>query len=110
MQRFANQLREYMDRNGLSQAELADKAHVSQATVSRALAGKVTRRGAAKLRLFSYAGITEYNESEDRGDSRTKVIDTFERVWDRSAAHAEAIAKVIEALADLEPRKKRTDL
>ena len=106
MQDPADLLRAFMARQGLSQARLANAAGVSQPTVSRALARKAERRGVARSKLFNYAGISEWAGDQQERDARERVIAAFERVWDRSETHADAIARVIEALADLRPRKR----
>lgn len=110
MQDLKSALRAYMDMSRLSEQDLARAAGVSQSTVSRALNATAVRRGKARARLFKYCGINEYLEhTPDR--VREVVMGAFERVWDRSDDHAAAIAKVIDALADLRspfgaPRKK----
>lgn len=106
MQEAAGKLRAYMDREKLSQTQLARRARVSQATVWRALNGKAERRGAARRRLFAFVGISEWIVEGVYGP-RDRVIAAFDRIWDRSHAHANAVAGVIDAMADLRPTSKR---
>lgn len=108
MQDAADRLRAFMERQKLSQAGLARAAGVSQPTVSRALRRRALRRGAARSRLFSYAGISEWPDRPRIGGAHVQVIAAFERVWDGSAAHAASIVKVIDALEDLGPRSQET--
>lgn len=96
-----------MREQDLSQAELAKRAKVDQSTVSRALKGQPIRRGAAKARLYRLAKINAYAELSDAGRGRQHVLAAFERIWDYSEEHAEAIAKVIEATSGLRMRKRK---
>jgi len=100
MQDAAQRLRAFMNREGLSQETLAKKARVSQATVCRALKNESIRRGAARNRLFKYAKITEWMNYERSRKSRARVLLAFDRIWDRTDQHANAIARVIDALAE----------
>ena len=96
-----------MDRQQLSQAELARLARVSQSTVSRALSGRSLRRGAARRRLFSYTGIDAWTDTAITTPSRDRVVAGFQRIEQNSKLHADAIAVIIDALAGLEPASKR---
>lgn len=107
MQDVADRLRAFMDSNGLSQAQLAEKAGVSQPTVSRALSGKGERRGAARSRLFSYVGISEYSVFGPKAEARERVAEAFERVWEHSKVLADAIVMITDALADLPGKRER---
>ena len=109
MQDVADRLCAFMSREGLTQEQLAKKARVSQATVSRALNRKAKRRGAGRSRLFTYAGISEWTDHQAVGVARERVIAAFERIWDHSEAHADAIVRVIDALADLRPSPQDDD-
>lgn len=103
-------LREYMEENGLNQTHLASLAKVSQATVCRALSENAKRRGSARAKLFIYVGLSEYLEIH-KGNPRDHVLNAFERIWDGSKSHAESVARVISAMADLRPqshKRKRT--
>ena len=107
MQDAAAKLQAYMDRERLSQTQLAKRARVSQATVWRALNGRSERRGAARRKLFAYVGISEWAAPRSPRGGRNRVVDAFDRIWDRSQAHATAVAGVIDALASLRPISKR---
>jgi transcriptional regulator with XRE-family HTH domain len=96
-------LREYLREIGMSQAELAAKAKVSQSTVSRALRGGTERHSKARHRLCIYAGIRELPVKASKEDAAKRVIRAFDRIWDGSEAHAVSIATVIDALAGLRP-------
>lgn len=98
MQDVAGRLRAFMDRNGLSQAQLAEKAGVSQPTVSRALSGKGERRGAARSRLFSYVGISEYPPSGAKAEALDRSCEEWEGHMARENAER---ARIVGALAKL---------
>ena len=97
-----------MDQNHLTQEQLAKAAGVSQATVSRALGAPAIRTGAARRRLFDYARIDEWNDDrQPDGEATQRVLSAFERIWDHSEAHANAIIRIIHALAGLRPVAKK---
>jgi transcriptional regulator with XRE-family HTH domain len=103
MQDALDQLREFMSEKGLSQAELAKKARISQATVSRILSGKKAERdGGARRRLFIYVEKELGLPLLDSG-GRERVVRAFDEIWDGSEAHAFAVARIIDALAGLRP-------
>jgi DNA-binding MurR/RpiR family transcriptional regulator len=89
-----------MEEHRWSEAQLAAKADVSQSTVSRALTREGKRVGRAQKRLFIYAKIINKNESREMR-AKQRVISAVERIWGRSDQHAEAVAKIINALTDL---------
>jgi transcriptional regulator with XRE-family HTH domain len=103
MQENDSELLAFMTAKALNQAQIAKRARVSQATVSRALKGGARkRRGSAYIRLFTYihkenrrAGVAHANKDE--------VLQAFDRIWDASHAYAVAVAKVINALDGLRP-------
>ena len=95
-----------MDSKGLSQVQIARAAGVSQATVSRALRRRAERRGAARNRLFTYVGIDEYSKPQQRDDAYKRIMAAFERIWDQSEDHANAIARVIDSLAHFRPKPR----
>jgi transcriptional regulator with XRE-family HTH domain len=103
MQEQSTALREYMREKGLSQAQLATNAEVSQSTVSRALKGEAERHSQARHRLFAYAGIKPSTVELPIGDGANIVAKAFHRIWDGSVAHALKVAKIVDALAGLEP-------
>jgi transcriptional regulator with XRE-family HTH domain len=89
-------VRAYLDATGLTQTELASRAGVSQPTVSRAARGLQARRGDQAARLFRF--IHEGPVGPE------KVEIAFRSIWDGSEAHAEAVARIIEACEGLVPR------
>jgi DNA-binding LacI/PurR family transcriptional regulator len=89
--------------NRLTQAGLAKAAGVHQSTVSRVLEERTIRRqGQARARLLAYARNALRGEMVK---GREKVLTAFESVWDGSEEHAAAVARIIDALADLRPSK-----
>lgn len=97
-------LRTFMARDGVNQAQLAIKAGVSQATISRALKGLPERRGKARLRLFTYIRAEVGRQKHD-GQALAEVVRAFEGIWDGSEVHASAVARVIGAMDGLLPKK-----
>ncbi|MGH9462335.1 MAG: helix-turn-helix domain-containing protein [Vicinamibacteria bacterium] len=102
MQDSAAQLRAFMKKHRLTQEALARHVGVSQSTVSRALTNAPIRHGEARSRLFIYASIQEQQSRGEAHGSR-RVLKAFKRVWDGSDGHADAVARIIEATADLRP-------
>jgi DNA-binding MurR/RpiR family transcriptional regulator len=90
--------------NQLTQAALAKAAGVHQSTVSRILDKKtISRRGQARARLIAYARNALKGEM---AKGTEKVLAAFESVWDGSEEHAAAVARIIDALADLRPSRR----
>jgi hypothetical protein len=86
---------------GHTQAEAAEAAGVDQSTICRALKGKGRRKGAARGRICNYAlGASDH----DAGDGVSRVAEAFERIWDRTNAHANAVVNVIGSLEGLVPK------
>lgn len=83
---------------GLSQSQVAINAGVSQSTVSRALDGIPLRRGEARDKLFTYAGIKCISDRGRSHDPRATILATFDEIWDGSERHAIAVARVIASL------------
>jgi len=90
-------VREFLEVEGINQVELAKRALVSQSTVSRAIAGRSVRQGAARRKLFSYM------QEQAKAAMPQPVSRAFRRVWDGSEAHAAALARIIEATESLRP-------
>jgi transcriptional regulator with XRE-family HTH domain len=101
MQDVASQLIAFMEKKGLKQKSLAAEAKVSQSTVSRALQGKPLRRGGAKSRLFKYAEIVDPKTVLSKAEASQRLIAAFDQVWARSDVHADAIVRIIDALAEI---------
>jgi transcriptional regulator with XRE-family HTH domain len=89
-----------MEDRGWSESQLATKAGVSQSTVSRALTRESKRVGRAQKKLFIYAKLINSRESKEL-KAKYRVMSALERIWGRSDQHAEAVAKIIDALTDL---------
>jgi hypothetical protein len=102
----AEAIRQFMASAGLSQSQLAKRAGVSQPTVSRALSKQPERIGRAWNKLFTFI---QQSPTPDDGPGHGIVLQAFERIWDGSAVHAEAVAKVIDAMEGLKPTKGSTE-
>jgi hypothetical protein len=89
-----------MEREGLSQVELAKGAGVSQSSVSRALRGVPIRHGAARTRLFTYAGLIGRRGGRSQTKSSKIIVAAYEQVVARSDTLAKAVVTVVRALAN----------
>lgn len=95
-----------MEAEGLSQADIADAAKVSQSTVSRALRGAPARKTKPYRRLCNY--IHEQTLADAGGPK--EAVEALRRVWDGTGDHAAALANLIEVSGRLWPElAKRTD-
>jgi transcriptional regulator with XRE-family HTH domain len=102
MQRSSTQkvaeLRSLRRKQGLSQADVAKSADISQSTVSRRERKPPQRHSDATYKLCSYA---EKELGKQGVVGRKKDVQkAFDEVWNRSDAHAHAISKIIEAFAE----------
>ena len=88
-----------LEREGISQKVLAQRAEVDQATVSRALRRRPARHTAAYARLCNYMQYAAPKLSA----IPTPVVDAVRETWDGSAEHAAALAKLIRASRELWP-------
>jgi lambda repressor-like predicted transcriptional regulator len=94
----------YLERAGVSQAELAKRAQVSQSTVSRARSRAGARQGRAQARLFTFI------HQAAEGELHPALRNALTSAWDRSDAHAEALAALIAASRALWPElRERAD-
>lgn len=98
-----------MINENITQEFIGGKVGVSQATVCRALKARGGKVGPAQAKLFNYAGLDEYLISKTNSP-RELVLNAFDQSWNGTKAHAETIAKVIAAMADLgsQNRSNRT--
>jgi predicted transcriptional regulator len=94
-------VREFLDREGISEATLANRAGVSQSTVSRAITGRGVRHSAVRAILFSYMQ-SQGALPPKKGVQR--VVTAFENIWDRTEEHAVEVARIIDALGNLRPK------
>jgi transcriptional regulator with XRE-family HTH domain len=90
-------VRTFLAREALSQKELAKKAKVSQATVSRALNRQALRPGPARTRLFTFMQQQGVSAGPD------SALRALSEIWDGSAEHAAALAKLVRASGELWP-------
>jgi hypothetical protein len=105
MQEVDSEIRALMQAMRLDQAGISRRAKVSQATVSRALKGGAPkRRGRAYLRLCNYIQEQRRKGMFSNFD-RSQVHEAINRIWDVSKLHADAVARVVEALDDCAHRR-----
>jgi DNA-binding LacI/PurR family transcriptional regulator len=89
----------YMREHRYTQAYIAENAKVDQATVSRFLRRPPRRITAAAQRLCSYAESLLSQVQVD-GD-KTAAQKALDECWNRSDIHAQAVSKILNALAEL---------
>jgi predicted XRE-type DNA-binding protein len=97
--KLGRHLSEYMREHRLTQADIAEKTEVDQATVSRFLKKPPHRVTVASQRLCSYAE-TVLSEVSVKGN-QTTAQKALEVCWNKSEAHAQAASKILSALAEL---------
>lgn len=92
-------LRAHMRENRYTQTYVAEHAEVDQATVSRFLKKPPQRVTVANQKLCSYAEsvISETAEKRDQSGAQRAL----EICWKKSEVHAEAVSKILDALAEL---------
>ena len=95
-------VRLYLEQERISQGELARRAQVSQATVSRALVREPKRHARAQAQLMAFI----HKHSGLRTSPPTTVAAAVDDVWDGSDAHEKALAALILASAELWPSMK----
>ncbi|MBN9623456.1 MAG: helix-turn-helix transcriptional regulator [Actinobacteria bacterium] len=91
-----SELKALLSRKGISQSELANRAKVSQSTVSRAMRSEPSRKSKSYARLCSYI-----HKETDEISLPAAVRDALAEIWDGSPAQAEALATLIRAAGDL---------
>lgn len=108
MQDVRSEIKAFLEENELSQADLARNAGVSQPTVSRALHNERERSTSQRQKLVKYVRAqTERAGAAPNAPGVGRVTKAFERIWDGSDAHAQAVANVIDAMVNLRPASKR---
>lgn len=88
-----------MREHGYTQEYVAEKASVNQATVSRFLKKPPQRVTLATQRLCNYAESVVSGVADKGNPSSAQKA--LEICWNRSEAHAEAVSKILDALAEL---------
>ena len=97
--RLAQDLGAHMREKNLTQSYIAEKAHVNQSTVSRFLKNPPRRNTATVLRLCEYAK-TLLSGTSLAGD-RAAAQHALDECLKSSDAHAQAVSKILNALAEL---------
>jgi len=99
---LVQRLDEHMRENRITQARVAKEAGVDQATVSRLLGKKKPpqRVSVASQKLYEYAGKVAYAGSKSK-QTPTNARDALEMCLNGSEAHVKAVAKILNALAEL---------
>lgn len=100
MTELARDIEALLAAEGINQQGLAERAQVSQATVSRARKGPPLRNGAAHARLVRY--MQQYSSC------RTPAVAArvLWEVWDGTDQHALALAALLRASRELWPNLK----
>lgn len=89
-----------MRENRYTQAYIAEKTDVDQATVSRFLKKPPRRATLASQKLCNYAKALPAAGS-DLNDGQAKAQRVLELCWNKSEAHGQAASKILDALAEL---------
>jgi hypothetical protein len=90
------EVREFLDKEGCTQDELAKKAGVSQSTVSRALKQTPIRNTRAHRTLMHFI--------REHAAPPTTVASAVSKVWDGTPEHDAALAALISASSALWPK------
>lgn len=93
-------IEQYLEASGKKAYVLAEEAGIAQPTLSKFMTGR-TKSVTEPIRVvLKYAEITvETGIQKSRGqEDNRRLRDALARAWDGSAAHAEALAAVIEAV------------
>jgi hypothetical protein len=93
-------LESYMRENRYTQAYIAEKTSVDQATVSRFLKKPPQRATLASQKLCNYAKALPPADS-GLNDRHAKAQMVLELCWNKSEAHGRAASKILDALAEL---------
>jgi transcriptional regulator with XRE-family HTH domain len=97
--KLGQDLRIYMQEHGETQADIADKADVNQATVSRFLKKPPQRVTVARQKLCSYAETVL--KRDELQPEKTDALRALEECLNKSDACAKAASKILGALAEL---------
>ena len=94
---LASFIEDFLNDEGISQAELASRLGIHQSSVSRALHQVAKRRGSAYVRLVGFMQQGGTGRGVDRFQR------AFRSVWDGTEEHADALARIIAACQGLTP-------
>lgn len=97
--RLSLRLGTYMREHRYTQAYIAEQAKVDQATVSRFLKKPPQRVTVANQKLCNYAELVVSGASDQQDQSAAQRA--FEICWNKSEIHAQAVSKILDALAEL---------
>jgi transcriptional regulator with XRE-family HTH domain len=97
---LARAINDLLTLEGITQEQLAYRAGVSQATVSRAMKKDAVRSGRARARLCKYM---QGQAATRRSQSDDPVGNALAETWDGSPEHAQALAILIRASRELWP-------
>jgi hypothetical protein len=92
----AEEVRNFLEREGWTQRELAERAGVAQSTVSRALSRTPARSTQAHRALMHFI--------REHGAPPATIASAVRHVWDGTPEHEAALAALISASAALWPK------
>ena len=98
--KLSSKLETYMRENRYTQAHIAEKADVDQATVSRFLKKPPQRATVASQKLCNYARALPLSDAS-LNDKQAVAHKVIELCWNKSEAHGQAASKILDALAEL---------
>lgn len=90
-------------RAGLTQEQIAKAVCASQSQVSRVLAGKSVRQSRLYDEICIYVNNAFRGVSPEAVCESKELMEALANVWDGTAHHATALAKVIRSLGELSP-------
>ncbi len=96
MQEKTRRASKLLSEEGISQADLAELAGVSQSTVSRLVAGlNGKQHGKARRKLLEYIREGIPAAPKSREDAKKRLIVAFLKVWDETPEHADLIIRTV---------------
>lgn len=98
-----------MEDKSWTQQQVAKAAGVGQTTVCRMLQRAPVRPGKSQKRLIAYLHKTAYSEVAGSDEFRQQVLKAFDKIWDGSVEHAEAIIAVLAGLPIVRLKGKKGD-
>lgn len=92
-------VKNYLDKNGIGQAELARRAGVSQAVVSRCYNGKWNKYAKSIKQLSEFLDIKHQHPDPRKS---IKLMSALSELWDGSPEGEDALASFLESVKALE--------
>lgn len=98
---IVSDLREFCQKNGITQAELAKECKLNQSQVSRLLDGKLSAVSKGLVKLCNYASISVYDSHIYDPSTDKSLMDAIRIAVGNSASRARKIERVLRALQEI---------